>query len=426
MFRLMVVAEPSPAQKAGEVAAGAPPLKVLLIEHDDAFARAVSGMLEQAREYVGAVVTVPSLDAAIERLRKETFGAVILEFFLPDGAGLLNIELLKEQTQYVPIIVVGTADDEAIAVEAVHAGAQDYLVKSQLSPRWLLRAIRYAMERNAADMALLAAEEKYRGIFDHLVEGIFRTTPEGRYLLANSTLARIYGYASPEELMASVTDIARRLYVQPGRREEFKRIMEKHDTITDFESEIFRKDGSTIWISENCRAIRDASGRLLYYEGTVEDITQRRAAEENVRQSEALYHSLVETIPQNIFRKDTEGRFIFANQRFCSLLGTTLAEITGKTDFDFFPKALAEKYRTDDRRVMETGQAIETIEEHQEPGREKMYVQVIKSPLHDAFGRVIGVQGMFWDITKERQMEDSLRNSEALYHSLVETMPQAV
>src|ERR1051325_2263487 len=226
--------------------------------------------------------------------------------------------------------------------------------------------------------------------------------------------------------MASVTDIARRLYVQPGRREQFKRSMEKHATITDFESEIFRKDGSTIWISENCRAIRDASGRLLYYEGTVEDITQRRAAEENVRHSEALYHSLVETIPQNIFRKDTEGRFIFANQRFCSLLGTTLAEITGKTDFDFFPKALAEKYRTDDRRVMETGQAIETIEEHQEPGREKMYVQVIKSPLHDAFGRVIGVQGMFWDITKERQMEDSLRNSEALYHSLVETMPQAV
>ncbi|RXM21979.1 PAS domain-containing protein, partial [Citrobacter sp. AAK_AS5] len=89
----------------------------------------------------------------------------------------------------------------ALALEAVHAGAQDYLVKNQLGTRWLLRALRYAIERNQADLALLDAEEKYRGIFDHLTEGIFRTTPDGHYLLANLALARIYGYGSPTELM---------------------------------------------------------------------------------------------------------------------------------------------------------------------------------------------------------------------------------
>jgi sigma-B regulation protein RsbU (phosphoserine phosphatase) len=401
-------------------------LKVLLIEHDDAFARAVCGMLDQARDTVGSTVIAASLDEAMVKLSVERFGVIVLEFFLPDGAGLVNISLLKEKVPHVPIIVVGATDDETLAVEVVHAGAQDYLVKGQLSPSWLLRSIRYTLERHEADLALLAAEERYRGIFDHLVEGIFQTAPEGRYLMANAALARIYGYASPEELMASVTDIAQRVYVQPGRREEFLRLMEERDTITGFESQTFRKDGSKIWISENCRAIRDAGGRLLYFEGTVEDITQRRQAEENLRHSEALYHSLVETIPQNIFRKDMQGRFIFANQRFCNLLGKKLDEIVGKTDFDFFPQELAEKYRDDDRGVMATGQPFQAVEAHQEPGREKMFVQVVKTPLYDATGQTIGVQGIFWDITKERQMEEDLRNSEALYHSLGETLPQKI
>src|SRR5206468_9065259 len=122
----------------------------------------------------------------------------------------------------LPIIVAGDADDEKVAVEAVHAGAQDYLVKSQLNPGWLERSIRYAIERQRMDTTLLAAEEKYHSLFDHLVEGIFQTTPEGRYLMANMALARIYGYNTPEELIQSVTDIGRRLYVDEGRRDEFE------------------------------------------------------------------------------------------------------------------------------------------------------------------------------------------------------------
>src|ERR1035441_3533394 len=121
-----------------------------------------------------------------------------------------------------------------------------------------------------------------------------------RYLMAKAILASIYCYASPEELIQGLTDIGRRLYVEEARREEFIRQMQEHDTLTGFESPIYRKDGSVIWISENCRAVRDAQGRLLYYEGTVEDITLRRQAEEKVRNSEALYHSLVETLHQNI------------------------------------------------------------------------------------------------------------------------------
>ena len=401
------------------------PLRILLIEDDEAFARAVTGML-QPRETAATVVIARSLDAGLAQLAQSAFDVAILEFFLTDGAGLPNISILRTAAPRVPVMVVGSADDEALAVEAVHAGAQDYLVKSQINPHWLVRSIRYAIERHQADIALLDAEKQYRGIFDHLVEGIFQTNSEGRYLLANAALARIYGYASPQELLHSVTDIGRKLYVLPGRRDEFIRIMQEHDTITDFESQIYRKDGSVIWISENCRAIRDGEGKLLYYEGTVEDITQRQAAEMKVRDSEALYHSLVETLPQNILRKDLSERFTFANQQFCKTLDRKLEDIIGKTDFDFFPEEMAAKYQRDDRRVMETGEPFETVEEHQPPGHGKMYVQVVKTPLRGADGQIIGLQGIFWDITKERQMEENLRHSEALYHSLVEVMPQCI
>ena len=136
-----------------------------------------------------------------------------------------------------------------------------------------------------------------------------------------------------------------------GHRAEFVRVMEEHDTVTDFQSQIFRKDNSIIWITENVRAVRDSGGNLLYYEGTVEDITARKLADERIRDSENLYHSLVENLPQNIFRKNLDERFTFANQRFCQTVGLPLEKILGRTDFDLFPAELATKYQADDRRV---------------------------------------------------------------------------
>src|ERR1051326_5387802 len=388
-------------------------LKVLLIEHDSGFARYVGEMLGQARDLSAQVLPAENFRTGLTALAGDHFDLVLLDISVPDGAGLANVSMLRASAPQLPIIVAGDSDDETIALEAVHAGAHDYLVKGQLTAGWLERSIRYAIERHRMDQALLEAEEKYHGVFDHLVEGIFQTTPAGRYLMANAALARIYGYDSPEELMKELTDISRRLYVDDGRRDEFIRLMQEHDIITEFESPVYRKDGTVIWISENCRGIRDSKGRLLYYEGTVEDITQRREAEEKVRHSEALYHSLVETLPQNIFRKDLDCRFTFANNQFCKTLGRSLEEIVGKTDLDFFPEDLAKKYQRDDRHVLETGETYETVEEHQPPGKDKIYVQVVKTPLRQGDGTIIGLQAIFWDITQQRMAEEKIRKANA-------------
>ncbi len=190
--------------------------------------------------------------------------------------------------------------------------------------------------------------------------------------------------------------------------------MQENDTLSGFESRIFRKDGTIIWISENCRAVRDGQGKLLYYEGTVEDITRQRQMEEALRSSESLYHSLVETMPQGVFRRDLQGRFTFANQPYCKFHKIKPEEIVGKTDFDFFPKAAAEKYWHDDLRIMEKGETMEILEEAQTTGMaEKQYHHVIKTPLRDEAGRVIGLQGMIWDVTEKIRAEEKIRQTTA-------------
>jgi PAS domain S-box-containing protein len=138
-------------------------------------------------------------------------------------------------------------------------------------------------ERKHAEEALRAAEQKYRDIFENAGEGIFQSTPDGRYIAANPALARMYEYASPEELIHSRQDISLQVYVDPTRREEFKRQLEERGAVTEFEHEVFRKDSSRLWISVNARAVQDEQGVIQYYEGMVQDITERKAAEEKLK-----------------------------------------------------------------------------------------------------------------------------------------------
>ncbi|MDX2232495.1 MAG: SpoIIE family protein phosphatase [Leptolyngbyaceae cyanobacterium bins.349] len=137
---------------------------------------------------------------------------------------------------------------------------------------------------NSVADALRQAEANYRGIFENAVEGIFQTSPTGQYLAANPMLAKIYGYASPEELIAALQDIGRQLYVNPADRDKFVQVMHTAGSIQNFEAQVYRKDGSIIWISEAARSIRDAQEKLLRYEGTVVDITQRKQAEAEIAQ----------------------------------------------------------------------------------------------------------------------------------------------
>ena len=142
------------------------------------------------------------------------------------------------------------------------------------------------------------------------------------------------------------------------------------------------------------------------------EVAERRRAEDALRRSEALYESLVTSLPINLLRKDRDGRFLYTNDRFCKTVGRSREEILGKTDFDLFPKELAEKYRHDDHQVMESGQTLEDIEEFNAPDGSLVFVDVMKAPVREQDGSVAGVQGIFWDVTSRRLAELALRASE--------------
>ncbi len=139
-------------------------------------------------------------------------------------------------------------------------------------------------ERELAFQGLREAERRYHSLFENALEGIFRSTPDGQYLDANPALARIYGFESPQALIQELHDIRRQLYVDPGRRLEFMNVIRVRGSVARFESQIFRRDGSCIWISENARAVFDSNGAVTYYEGTVEDITERKDYQARIEQ----------------------------------------------------------------------------------------------------------------------------------------------
>jgi diguanylate cyclase (GGDEF)-like protein/PAS domain S-box-containing protein len=158
-------------------------------------------------------------------------------------------------------------------------------------------------ERKRSEEALQQAEAKYRSIFENALEGIFQTTTDGHYVSANPALARLYGYSTPAELIARLTDIEHQLYVEPERRAEFIRMLQENDAALEFESQVYRKDGSVIWISENARAVRDIhTGELLYYEGTVEDITERKLAKEQLH--ERAFYDVLTGLPNRALFMD--------------------------------------------------------------------------------------------------------------------------
>jgi diguanylate cyclase (GGDEF)-like protein/PAS domain S-box-containing protein len=166
-------------------------------------------------------------------------------------------------------------------------------------------------KRKNAETALREAERRYHGLFDNAIEGIFRTTVEGNYLDANPALAHIYGFESPQELMASLRDIGRQLYVDPQRREEFMRIVKARGSVTGFESQVYRKNGGVIWICENARLVLGEDGRPIGYEGTVEDITERRLYQTRIER-QANYDTLTGLANRSLLQDRLEQALLTA------------------------------------------------------------------------------------------------------------------
>ena len=160
--------------------------------------------------------------------------------------------------------------------------------------------------------------------------------------------------------------------------------------------------------------ILDAQGEPCAIGAIAKDVTSRVNTERKLEVSKAIYHSLVESLPINVFRKDQLGRLVFCNNRYCETLGRSLDDLIGKTDYDLFDAPLAEKYKKDDLWVLQTGLPFHDIEYHPQGEHEYLYVEVLKSAVTDAEGTRIGIQGMFWDVTDRKKAELALQEAKEM------------
>ncbi len=297
------------------------------------------------------------------------------------------------------------------------------------------------VQRREAEESLRLSETRLRQIIDLVPHMIFAKDRQGRFLLANRAMGEACGvpadqlvgraqadvHAQRDELgqmlqddQTVITSAQRRTipeqpftdaqgrlrvlrtikipYAVPGTSEpavlgvavdvtELKRIENELRTARD---------------ELECRVQHRTAELAATNEKLKQEIAVRKRVEDEVKDTHALYSSLVENLPVHVLRKDLAGRFTFGNQSFCQLVGKLLEELIGKTDFDFYPRDLAQKYRNDDIHVAETGELLETVEEYEKDGSPR-HMQVMKSAVHDATGRTIGIQALFWDVTDQKR-----------------------
>jgi diguanylate cyclase (GGDEF)-like protein/PAS domain S-box-containing protein len=224
--------------------------------------------------------TVATLADTLAAVRAGQVDAVLLDLNLPDGVGITTFLRLQPKVATIPVVVLVAAQEEELGKQAVERGALDCVLKGEVSARLLDKVLRYATERTHTLKALKASEQRYRELFQNVTAGVFQTTVDGKFMAANPALVRMLGYDDEDELLA--LDVARDVYADPGHRDEWVKAMADHGEVRNAELVLRRKDGSRLVVLENSRAVRESDGSLLFYEGTLTDITAAHALSEQL------------------------------------------------------------------------------------------------------------------------------------------------
>lgn len=273
--------------------------------------------------------------------------------------------------------------------------------------------VRNVTQKHSAEVALRKSEEKYRSIFENSIEGIFQTTREGGYVDVNPALARMFGYDSPEEMLRTLTDVGQQHYIVPEDRMRFRELIEKHEVLQGFETQVRRKDGAAIWISINARVVRDKKGEIAFYEGTIENITDRKRAEEALFESEEKYRSIIEESHVGVYIIQ-DNVFTFVNPMFCTIHGYTYDEIVGKMgpgdfvlpeDFAVVKDSIKKRFASE----------IKTAELNYRIRRKDGEVRIIKAIGSSIlYKRRLAIIGTILDLSKEKVLEEQLLQSQKL------------
>ncbi len=254
---------------------------VLIVEDDLGIATLERRRLRRAGY---ETICVASSGEAFRKVGEADVDLVLLDQGLPDGTGLEFYERLKTRGHDVPVIMVTGMSDDAMVIEALRAGVRDFVTKSPEYLDYLPEAVERVLEQVRIEHRLKESEEKYRSIFENAAEGIYQASLDGRLLTANPAMARMFGYWSPEEMVSAINDTKTQLWASPEERWWYVNRLREEGAVVGADVRMKRKDGSTIWVSANVHALRNAEGQVVAIEGTLEDISERKRAEEALRE----------------------------------------------------------------------------------------------------------------------------------------------
>ena len=389
--------------------------------------------LRLLRQQQFEVVCADRLAGGLTQLKTSHVGLVLVALSLPDSRGTEAFVKIHEAVPHLPVIVLATRAQEKLAASLMSLGAQDYLLVPELTDSMLAKAIHNASER------YLIHEEHGRA--GHLLELLMNNIPDSIYfkdkasqfVMINRGLAKRFGLANPHLAVGkSDADFFAPDYAKQALADE-QRVMQTGQPLVGVEEKETWLNGRVTWVSMTKMPLRDRAGRVFGTFGISRDITEHRRIEqvlaertEDLLKERLLLRTLIDSVPDSIYAKNAAGRKTMANLGdLKNLKCKTEAEVIGKTDFDFFPKEIAEKFQADDQKVLQ-GQAVINQEEQglDEKGR-KRWLLTSKLPLRDPNGKITGLVGISREITEHKRAEEALANERALLRTLVDNLPVA-
>ncbi len=277
-----------------------------------------------------------------------------------------------------------------------------------------LAVIRDITKQKEAEEALRKAERKYRLIFEEALVGIYQSTPDGRLLSANAAMTRMYGLNTPEEFVAYITDVESQIYVDPSRRTEYKRLMAEQGGVRNFEVQVYRKNGTKMWLSVNGRAVCEGE-TIVRYEGSAEDITERKDLEDQLRLAQDQYREIFDNAIVGVFQSTPEGRYLTVNPAMAKMLGYgSPQELIGSiTDIGRQVYVDPDYRNVLKERAKKTGM-VTNLECHvyRKDGSKAWFSVNLRAIFQD--GQIIRYEGTNEDITQRKLLEDQLRQSQKM------------
>ena len=359
---------------------------------------------------------------------KELLGLPLHEFIAPDKYAkqyTLGLEKFKDTGQ-------GNAIGKTVEMTARNKNGQLFPVELSLSGIQIegvwcaVGLVRDITERKNIELRIKETDQRLKGLYEHANIGIYQITLKGELILANLALVDMLNYDSMEELKS--TGSFHNLYSDRDSRNEFLRILLEEGVIHAYETKLIRKNGQLIDIRESARVVKDEQNQTVYYEGTIENITEAKKIRQSLEYEKKLLQYIMNNIPDNIYFKDHECRFTRVNNAQAELLGIENPnDAIGKTDLDFFSEAVAGVTYKDDKRVIAEGVSlIAKQEELISKSGQKKWVSATKVPLKNIQGEIIGLVGISRDITELKQAEITLAENEKKYRDLFENAVVAI